>query len=273
MGATGKKIGILGCGWLGFPLGKRLLQEGYKVKGSTTSNDKLSRLGATGIEPFLVQVLPKEIKGDIFGFLEGLEILILDFPPGIRDQPASSYISAVGGLIKELRVSSVKKLLFVSSISVYKELETFPLYTEMDRPNASSDRGKALEVVEELLRAEESFETTILRLGGLLGPERHPVTSLAGRREIANGEAPVNLIHQEDCIGIIQQILRKNSFGETFNAVYPDHPSKAYYYEQMARQKGLVVPEFQTSVSKGKIIDSSKIQESLGYQFTGNIFK
>lgn len=273
MEAVGKSIGILGCGWLGFPLGKRLLQEGYRVKGSTTSPEKMNHLGDAGIDPFRLQVLPKEIKGDITAFLEGLDTLIVDFPPGIRNQPAGAYINALEGLIGELRASSVKKLLFVSSISVYEDLETFPIYTELEKPNASSDRGRALWVVEELLRAEGAFKTTVLRLGGLLGPGRHPATSLAGRKGIANGEAPVNLIHQEDCIGIILEILIKDSFGEILNAVYPHHPSKAQYYRQVARQQGLEVPEFENSNSKGKTIDSSRVQKLLEYQFTGNIFK
>ena len=273
MGAGEKALGILGCGWLGFPLGKRLLQEGYVVKGSTTSPDKFGSLGTAGIDPFLVEVLPTEINGDINAFLEGLETLIVDFPPGIRNQPASTYINAVEGLLGELRRSSVKKLLFVSSISVYEDLETFPLYTELESPNASSDRGKALWVVEELLRTEESFKTTVLRLGGLIGPERHPVTSLAGRKGIANGEAPVNLIHQEDCIGIILEVLKKDSFGEIYNAVYPHHPSKAQYYRQMARLQGLEVPEFKNGNSKGKIIGSCRVEKLLEYQFTRNILK
>ncbi len=33
---------ILGCGWLGKPLAVSLLDEGFNVKGSTTSEEKLT---------------------------------------------------------------------------------------------------------------------------------------------------------------------------------------------------------------------------------------
>ena len=35
-----KKIGILGCGWLGFSLAKSLIGDGYEVHGSSTSIEK-----------------------------------------------------------------------------------------------------------------------------------------------------------------------------------------------------------------------------------------
>ena len=43
------KISILGCGWLGFPLAKSLVEKGFSVKGSTTSENKLSILSTAGI--------------------------------------------------------------------------------------------------------------------------------------------------------------------------------------------------------------------------------
>ncbi|WP_321539617.1 NAD(P)-binding domain-containing protein [Flavobacterium piscinae] len=47
-----KQISILGCGWLGMPLAKHLLQKGYSIKGSTTTETKLELLQNEGITPF-----------------------------------------------------------------------------------------------------------------------------------------------------------------------------------------------------------------------------
>jgi 3-hydroxyisobutyrate dehydrogenase-like beta-hydroxyacid dehydrogenase len=46
-----KKISILGCGWLGFPLAKALLEK-VPHQWSTTSPDKISILEKAGIHPF-----------------------------------------------------------------------------------------------------------------------------------------------------------------------------------------------------------------------------
>ena len=53
------KIAILGCGWLGLPLAKKLISKNFIVRGSTTSKDKISVLENENIEPFLI-TLDKE---------------------------------------------------------------------------------------------------------------------------------------------------------------------------------------------------------------------
>lgn len=49
-----KPISILGCGWLGLPLAKSLLEKGFSVKGSTTSIKKIALLEKFGIHPHIV---------------------------------------------------------------------------------------------------------------------------------------------------------------------------------------------------------------------------
>ena len=44
------KIGIIGCGWLGLPLAKEFVSNNYKVKGSTTTKEKLEILENEGID-------------------------------------------------------------------------------------------------------------------------------------------------------------------------------------------------------------------------------
>lgn len=75
------KIGIIGCGWLGLPLAKLLLQNKYSVKGSTTSKEKFQILQNQKINPYLIEIKENEIKGDIDSFMLGLDILIINIPP------------------------------------------------------------------------------------------------------------------------------------------------------------------------------------------------
>ena len=50
------KIGIIGCGWLGLPLAKEFVSNNYKVKGSTTTKEKLEILKNEGIDAYLIDV-------------------------------------------------------------------------------------------------------------------------------------------------------------------------------------------------------------------------
>jgi 3-hydroxyisobutyrate dehydrogenase-like beta-hydroxyacid dehydrogenase len=63
------QISILGCGWLGLPLAKTLLENDFSVKGSTTSNDKLSLLENLGIQPFIIALESNNVSGNIETFL------------------------------------------------------------------------------------------------------------------------------------------------------------------------------------------------------------
>ena len=91
---------------------------------------------------------------------------------------------------------------------------------------------------------------------------------LIGRKNIENPEAPINLIHQKDCIGIIEAIIKQECWNETFNAVAPFHPSRTAYYTQKALENNLPLPEFdQMKISIGKTILSDKLEISLDYKF------
>lgn len=261
------KISILGCGWLGFPLAKSLLNKGFPVKGSTTSEGKISVLENSGIQPFLISLDSNGISGDIYSFLNESEILVIDIPPKLRGNSKEDFVGKIKVLIPFIEKSTVEKVLFVSSTSVYGDNND--LVTEETPLNPDSEGGKQLAIVENLLQNNTHFKTTVLRFGGLIGEDRHPVKFLSGRENLDNPEAPINLIHQKDCIGIIQKIIELNAWGKTFNAVAPFHPSREVYYTQKALELNLAVPKFShEKTSSRKTISGNLLTEMLDYTFT-----
>lgn len=264
-----KQISILGCGWLGLPLAKQLVQKGFAVKGSTTSSDKLELLKSLGILPFSINITAEEISGSTEDFLENSEVLIINIPPKLRTAEKEDFVSKIQLLIPPIEKSTVSKIIFVSSTSVYSDSNES--VSEDTIPEPATESGIQLLKSESILQNNTSFQTTIVRFGGLIDEDRHPIRSLAGRKNIENPEAPINLIHLEDCIGIIVSIIEQDSWGQTFNAVTPFHPSRKEYYSQKAMDMNLDLPEFNSSsVSKGKTISSAKIQKVLNYCFKIN---
>ncbi|MDR7211256.1 SDR family oxidoreductase [Flavobacterium piscis] len=267
------QISILGCGWLGLPLAKRLIEKGYSLNGSTTSEAKLPTLKEARIHPFLVVLEGESDSESINTFLAKSEILIIDIPPKLRgnnaviaDSSRKVFVEKIEILIPFIERSSVKKVLFVSSTSVYGDINE--LITEETIPNPETESGKQLLVAEAVLQKNKNFETTILRFGGLIGEDRHPVTSLSGKENLANADAPVNLIHQNDCISIIEAIIRQSKWNEVFNAVAPFHPSREEYYTQKAREQNLLLPKFNSEKSNiKKIVSSEKTEKILNYKF------
>ncbi len=278
-----EKIAILGCGWLGLPLAESLLSKGYEIKGSTTSESKLDLLKNAGISPFQIQLEAHQIIGNIEEFLKETDVLVIDIPPGLRREVSTSnemtFVNKVKTLIPFIEKSGIPKVIFVSSTSVYGD--GFPIVeiTEETKPNPDTESGKQLAITETLLQSNPHFKTTVIRFGGLLGDDRHPIKFLAGRTNVENPDAPVNMIEREDCIGIIEKILKysetseqHDNWGETFNAVAPQHPTRKAYYHKKAELFNLPLPTFaEDSESKGKIISSEKVETILGYSFQKEI--
>lgn len=260
------KIGIIGCGWLGFPLGKVLIKKGHRVYGTTTSPEKLQQLSQSGIEASLITINETGIEGDIQSFLRQLDVLVINIPPRLRGQNRENYVSKIEHLVNEIEKSSVKKVLFIGSTSIYANDNS--IVTEDTIPKPETESGRQLLAVEKLLTKYNYFKTTILRFGGLFGEERHPANFLSGKKNIANPLAPVNLIHLTDCIEIITAIIRNELWGESFNAAHPDHPLKQEYYTRKALLAEMNPPDFNVkNESKGKTIDPGKLINKLKYNF------
>ena len=269
-----KQISILGCGWLGLPLAKSLIEKGFFLNGSTTSLDKISVLKDNGINAFHIEIRESEIKGEINSFLENSEILIIDIPPKLRGNQSENFVQKIRNLIPYIEKSTVEKVVFISSTSVYADDNS--IITETTKPNPETESGKQLMEAENLFQNNPNLKTTVIRFGGLIGENRHPIHFLAGKQNLENPDAPINLIHQIDCIGIIETIIERGlrqaqsdnwEWNETFNAVAPFHPTRKEYYTQKAIKLNLPLPEFAQGISIGKTILSDRIETVLGYQF------
>lgn len=260
------QISILGCGWLGLPLAKSLLQNGFPIKGSTTSLEKISLLESEGITPFLVRLEEQQISASVADFLADSQILIINIPPKLRGGSTENFVAKITTLLPFIENSTVEKVLFVSSTSVYGEANE--VVTEATVLNPDTEGGRQLAIVENVLQKNSRFQTTILRFGGLISDDRNPVRFLSGRENIENPDTPINLIHQDDCIGIIEKIIALNSWGGTYNAVAPFHPTRQEYYTQKAIELNLALPKFAAlNTIVGKTILNNKVIEVLDYSF------
>lgn len=244
-----KNVSILGCGWLGTPLGISLIDEGYSVKGSTTKTEKLTLLEAHDIEPFIIDITSFEEFDD---FLQ-TDILIISI--------TSKDIDAFENLIDQIQNSSIQKVIFISSTSVYPKANK--VMTEEDLVLKTP-----LTTIENLFRENSFFETTILRFAGLFGDERHPSNWFKNGRKIPQPRGFVNMIHKEDCIEIIHEIIDQNCWNETFNACSNHHPTRRDFYTIAKLSAHCELPDFEENEEyEWKIISSKKVQAVLDYTF------
>lgn len=262
------QISIIGCGWLGLPLAKKFINKGFKVKGTTTSKDKLSILTELDINAYYLKINSDNVNGNVQDALSGCDVLVLNIPPGLRNNSEENYVAKIKYLIPHIEASKIKKVLFVSSTSVYADEEALPKITEHTKPNPNTESGRQLLKAEELLQKSQHFKTTIVRFSGLFGNNRHPAKQLSGKTNLKNADAPVNLIHLTDATSIIEKIIEQDVFGETFNASSSPHPTKQFYYTSVCKSMEIPLPQYDLSnINKGKIILSDKLEQLLNYEF------
>ncbi|MFK7814240.1 MAG: NAD-dependent epimerase/dehydratase family protein [Maribacter sp.] len=263
-------IGIIGCGWLGMPLAISFVNDGFEVHGSTTSKGKLIKLKKENIIPFHIALSEDKIDGDITVFLKDINILIVNVPPKLRSGNKENFVPKIRLLYQEVKKSEIEKVIFVSSTSVYGDVDGE--VTEDTIPQPSTESGKQLLASENIFVNDKELQTTVIRFGGLIGPNRHPITMLSGRKNLTNGNAPINLIHLNDCIRIIKSILKYSWWNEVLNGVYPEHPSKQDYYTLEAKKRKMQVPDYKgDNLKKGKYIHSKALLNVKKFKFTTSL--
>jgi nucleoside-diphosphate-sugar epimerase len=248
------KMSILGSGWLGLPLANELIKLGHTINLSTRSFDKLNVLAdMSSSKAYLIDI--DELSNDAQAFLE-TEILIINITSKNKDGFAN--------LIKKIETSTIKKVLFISSSSVYRAVNG--LVREDDGMESSVS---LLYQIEQMFMSNTRFKTTVLRLSGLIGYSRHPGNFFKNGKIVQHPDAPVNLIHRDDGIGIITTIIKQATWGEIFNGCAITHPTKREFYSNARDLLNLPHPEYcsKSDSSAYKIVSNDKVIKHLGYQF------
>lgn len=257
-------ISLLGCGWLGFPLAKSLISRDFTVMATTTTKSKLEVFRAVGIDPFLVQFSSAVQIPDVKKIFTA-ETLVITIPPGRKDPNGfGNYKRMIQIVCDELSCSKVKKLILISSTSVYPDNNE--LVDEYSKIFPSTESGQLMANTERVL-ANQNVDMISLRLAGLIGPGRFPGRFFAGKTKISNGLAPVNLIHLDDAIGILHRLIEDENVTGIFNGCAPDHPTKKEFYSLATELEGLEKPGFLSEKTSWKIVSSSRLRSELNYRF------
>ena len=255
-----KNVLLFGCGYLGLPLAEELKTQGYFVQVATHSPEKLKGFEEDGLNPFLITLDFENFSVDIIKEKsKAADSAILMLPPTSFKNYALT-IQTITDCFKENT-----QVVFISSSSVYEDTSII-----VDE-NSPCKGNHSIILAENNLRRNKSVNTTILRLAGLIGAGRHPVSTLLKKEKLANGLAPVNLVHQLDVISVIILVLRKNIRNELFNICYPEHPTRKDFYEKAAEKLFSKKIEF-VSEGSGKFVNGEKITDFDGFKYKHSIY-
>ena len=261
-------ISIIGLGWLGRPLANELLHRSHRVLGSTTTPEKQAQLQSEGIDAHLLTLTPQP-EGNLNTLLSAA-ILIVNVPPKAGKFGEDFHPAQMQHLAEAVKKSTVKWVIYVSSTSVYPELDR--VLTESDVQTPEQSAAPALVRAEQTWQALQTnnFRVTILRCGGLMGYERQAGKYVAGRT-VDSGAVPVNYIHRDDAVGLICAVLEQQLTG-TYNVVAPEHPNRAEVYRNSCQKHGYALPTFVDPAEPipFKVVSSAKLIGQTAYIFRYN---
>lgn len=249
-----KSVCVLGLGWLGKQIVNNLIKEDCMVYGVNRSVKTELQIKQWSYDiNFPNTETLNELKEFKFDFL------IVTTPPSASENYSSQLIGFTDGVYHQNL-----KVIYTSSTSMYGS-EARDIYEDsLVKPNTTN--AIKINRFEQYLMDRFSSKHAILRLAGLVGIDRHPIKFLSGKTDVRQPKAPVNLIHAEEIIAFIDNLLSNWNTG-IFNLCNPDHPRKEYYYPLIANQLGIAVPKFDLNDKRiGKKINSIRLKE-LNFEF------
>lgn len=267
-------VSIIGCGWLGQALAQRLLASHTKLIASyqsAQSHDKLKALNIVAAQlilPLVDDVMSCKQLDHIVGVDPRLfqqDVLIIAIPPQLK-KGRVDYPLKIQQLVHLAELGNTQHIILLNSTAIYNGL--------VGKVDEASQLNMNAEKVASLLAAEQAVKSFskrvhILRLAGLVGPDRHPGKFLQAERVFENASATVNLVHQTDVVNILDSLIHLDSKQSIYNVVSNTDSDRQGYYQLAAQALNLPIPQFaiEQEQSPGKKIIGTALRNELAYHY------
>ena len=246
------RVLIVGCGYVGLPLGQALVQQGHQVFGLRRSNSADAELKAAGITPLTADITqPDSLRALPIG--DGLDWVVntVSSSRGGAEEYREVYLSGTRHLIEWLAPTPLQKFVFTSSTSVYGQTDGSLVKEHSPAAPASATSRLLVETENVLLDAAKSrrFPAVILRVAGIYGPERGHLFLQYLRDEArihGKGERFLNMIHRDDLILAILAALKSGRPGEVYNVVDDEPVAQIHFLRWLSETLGKWMPPFAT---------------------------
>jgi nucleoside-diphosphate-sugar epimerase len=278
------RVLIVGCGYVGVPLGAELVRLGHEVFGLRRSAAAENELKAAGIQP---------LNGDVTR-PETLAKLPHDFDwvvncvaaGGNADNYRAVYLQGTCNLIEWLAANPPKKFVYTSSTSVYAQNDGSQV-KESSPTEPLAETSKILVETEKTLLAavvERKFPAVILRVAGIYGPDRghwfKQFMSDAAHLE-GDGSRCLNMIHRDDLVGCIIAALKSGRAGEIYNAADDEPVSQLHFFQWLAQAVDKPLPPSEAinpdavrrRGTTNKRVSNRKLKMELGHRFKYPTFR
>lgn len=273
------RVLIVGCGYVGLPLGKELVRQGHEVFGLRRSSLAEAELQAAGIKPLHADITRPETLTSVPRDFDWV-VNCAASGGGGADDYRKVYLEGNRNLIAHFTGSELKKFVYTSSTSVYAQNDGSAV-TETSPAEPEADTAKVLVETEKFLLAmvaNRKVPAVILRVAGIYGPGRGYAfkTFLRGEARLeGDGSRVMNMIHRDDLIGVIIAALERGEAGQIYNAADNVPVSQHDYYHWLASELKQPLPPTVAADAAAwrkrgvtnKRVSNTKLRTELKYEF------
>jgi nucleoside-diphosphate-sugar epimerase len=273
------RVLIVGCGYVGLPLGAELVRQGHEVFGLRRTAAAETQLLAAGIRPLAGDVTKPETLAGLPGQFDWVANCVAT-GGGDAASYRQIYLHGTANLLAWLAPHPTKKFLYTSSTGVYGQTDG-SVVKESSPTEPAAETAQVLVETEKLLLAAvaaQRLPAVILRVAGIYGPGRGYAFKQFLKNEArieGDGSRIMNMIHRDDLIGCIIAGLKSGRPGEIYNAVDDEPVTQANFYLWLAGSLGKypppVVPEDPAALRKrgatSKRVSNRKLKMEIGWPF------
>ncbi len=240
------KLLIAGCGYVGTALGAELVKSGHEVWGLRRNIDMLHEIEKAGIKPVAADLLKPDKLRSLLPDFDTL--VICQAPTHKNDEYKTTYFDATKNLLSVIPKYALRKIILISSTSVYGTREGGWVDETTDPMDGSFVDAESLENAKILLAQEQLVLTSghpaiAFRLSGIYGPERNRVKSiLQAKIKPTFSETYMNRIHLIDIIRGIKLLLDKGIPGEIYLGSDDEPTTQKQFYSWVYEKLSLKMP-------------------------------
>jgi nucleoside-diphosphate-sugar epimerase len=245
------RVLIVGCGYVGLPLGAELVRRGHSVVGLRRTAEGAAELLAAGVTPAVGDVTQPESLRALPGPFDWV-VNTVSSSKGGADVYRAVYVDGTRNLITWLAGSGLKRFVHTSSTSVYGQTDGGEV-TEESATAPGTETGKLLVETENLLLAaarERNFPAVVLRVAGIYGPGRGHLFQQYLRDEArisGDGSRLLNMVHRDDVVGAAIAALERGESGRVYNVADDEPVSQLGFFTWLSQQLGKPLPPFATA--------------------------
>jgi len=270
---------IVGCGYVGLPLGAELVRLGHEVAGLRRQASAENELKAAGIRPLVGDVTRPESLARLPHAFDWVVNCVAS-GGGTAEEYRRIYLQGTRHLMEWLSATPPQKFVYTGRTSVYGQTDGSPV-KETSPTEPVVETAKVLRETEKLLltaAGERKFPAVILRVAGIYGPDRGHAFKQFLKNEArieGDGSRFLNMIHRDDLIGCLIAVLKSGRPGEIYNTVDDEPVTQANFFQWLAEELGRepppMVPENPEADRKrgvtNKRVSNRKLNMELGHQF------